>query len=93
MAMVSLLIAPLIDGNDDWEYWYIGLIILVLCIIASLVLMYLKILTWQDPLGAVGDSSKGDSSNEAPTTSVVPTTPPGVKEAWAGAKDPAVTVS
>merc|ERR1712061_5000 len=53
MAMVSLLIAPLIDGVDDWEYWYIGLIILVICIIASIVLMYLKILTWQDPLGAV----------------------------------------
>merc|ERR1711920_55597 len=52
MAMVSLLIAPLIDGVDDWEYWYIGLIILVICIIASIVLMFLKILTWQDPLGA-----------------------------------------
>merc|ERR1712147_544469 len=37
MSMVSLLIAPLIDGNDDWEYWYIGLIILVICIVASFV--------------------------------------------------------
>merc|ERR1719266_1014010 len=45
MAMVSLLIAPLLDGDDDWELWYIGLIILVLCLVATLVLMYLKILT------------------------------------------------
>jgi len=89
MAMVSLLIAPLIDGNDDWEYWYIGLIILVLCVIASLVLMYLKILTWQDPIGTVGETS-----NEAPTSKqaskqdmlpVKPSTPPGVMEAWTAA--------
>merc|ERR1719437_35369 len=26
MAMVSLLIAPLIDGNEDWENFWIGLI-------------------------------------------------------------------
>merc|ERR1712014_470185 len=39
MAMVSLLIAPLIDGKDDWEMWYVGLIVLVACIIATLVLM------------------------------------------------------
>merc|ERR1712241_593596 len=35
MAMVALLIAPLIQGNQDWDYWYIGLIILVICIVAS----------------------------------------------------------
>merc|ERR1712061_738404 len=57
MAMVSLLIAPLIKGNDDWENWYIGLIPFVLCIIARIVLMFLKILTWQDPLGAVQEGS------------------------------------
>jgi len=55
MAMVSLLIAPLIDGNKDWDLWYVGLIIAVLCLAATLVLMYMKILTWQDPLGTVQD--------------------------------------
>merc|ERR1719400_806821 len=60
MAMVSLLIAPLIDGVEDWEYWYIGLIILVVCMIASVVLMFLKILTWQDPLGAVQESGASE---------------------------------
>merc|ERR1719333_1769504 len=33
MAMVSLLIAPLIDGKEDWETWYIGAIILFLGIV------------------------------------------------------------
>merc|ERR1719188_1985727 len=46
MAMVSLLIAPLINGQDDWQTWYVGLIVLVLCIIATLVLMQKNILTW-----------------------------------------------
>jgi len=88
MAMVSLLIAPLLDGVDDWEYWYVGLIILVLCIIASLVLMYLKILTWQDPLGG-----NVESSSDA-ATAAKPSTPPGVKEAWApAAGDPSSPVS
>merc|ERR1719198_1958084 len=27
MAMVSLLIAPLIDGHDDWEFWYVGAVV------------------------------------------------------------------
>jgi len=86
MAMVSLLIAPLIDGTDDWEYWYIGLIILILCIVGSLVLMYLKILTWQDPLGLV------ESSTDDPKNVQKPSTPPGVKEAWApAAGEPAVS--
>merc|ERR1712061_368741 len=40
MAMVSLLIAPLIDGKDDWEDAWIGLIPLFLCITASGTLMY-----------------------------------------------------
>merc|ERR1719413_107348 len=35
MAMVSLLIAPLIDSKEDWEDWWFGLIVLVLCVIAT----------------------------------------------------------
>merc|ERR1719507_2449731 len=33
MAMVSLLIAPLLEGVEDWELWYIGVIITVICLI------------------------------------------------------------
>merc|ERR1712032_452805 len=50
MAMVSLLIAPLLDGIEYWEIWYVGLIMLVLCIVATVVLIQKGILTWEDPL-------------------------------------------
>jgi len=50
MAMVSLLIAPLIRGNTDWQNWYVGLVPLFLGIIATIVLMYVGILSWKDPL-------------------------------------------
>merc|ERR1712060_800539 len=46
MAMVSLLIAPLIDGKDDWEDAWIGLIPLVICAVSTGVLMYMEILSW-----------------------------------------------
>merc|ERR1719384_917520 len=38
MAMVSLLIAPLLEGKKDWELWYVGLAVCVLCLVATLVL-------------------------------------------------------
>ena len=78
MAMVSLLISSLTDGVDDWEYWYIGTVILVICIIVSLVLMYLNILTWQDPLGTVQEESK-----EPTQVSVVPVRASAVRYATA----------
>merc|ERR1719297_600730 len=80
MAMVSLLIAPLIDGVDDWEYWYVGLIILVLCIIASVVLMFMKILTWQDPLGSVQEAGEAKAAPAAAAAGGRAGSP--AKEAW-----------
>jgi len=74
MAMVSLLIAPLVDGQEDWETWYFGLIVLVICIIATLVLMQKNILTWQDPLGSA--SMGGGDASEAPAGA------PTVVKAW-----------
>merc|ERR1740120_223974 len=47
MAMVSLLIAPLIDGNEDWENWWIGVIPTALGIIGTAVLIFMKILSWE----------------------------------------------
>merc|ERR1719389_150467 len=40
MAMVSLLIAPLIEGKEDWEDWWIGVIPLVVCVLCTIVLIY-----------------------------------------------------
>merc|ERR1712176_1489378 len=39
MAMVSLLIAPLIQGNQDWENAWIGAVPLTITIVATLVLI------------------------------------------------------
>jgi len=74
MAMVSLLIAPLIDGQEDWESWYFGLIMLVICLVATGVLIQKNILTWQDPLGS---ASAGGGASDAP-----PAGAPTVVKAW-----------
>lgn len=50
MAMVALLIAPLVRGNEDWENWWVGIIPLFLGTAGTLVLVYLEILSWKDPL-------------------------------------------
>merc|ERR1711879_417691 len=50
MSMVSLTIAPLIRGNDDWEGWYFGMIPLGIFVVITGVLVNMKILTWADPL-------------------------------------------
>jgi len=35
MSMVSLTIAPVINGHDDWEEWYVGLVPVVLLVVGS----------------------------------------------------------
>ena len=37
MSIISLTMAPLIKGQDDWEYWYYGLIPLILGLVISVV--------------------------------------------------------
>merc|ERR1712100_73077 len=53
MSMVSLTIAPLIAGNEDWKNWYFGLIPLAVFILVTAVLVYKGILTWKDPLESI----------------------------------------
>eukprot|EP00929_Paragymnodinium_shiwhaense_P023938 TRINITY_DN14870_c0_g2_i1.p1 TRINITY_DN14870_c0_g2~~TRINITY_DN14870_c0_g2_i1.p1 ORF type:complete len:827 (+),score=205.05 TRINITY_DN14870_c0_g2_i1:59-2539(+) len=50
MSMVSLTIAPLIAGNDDWENWHYGIIPLFVFVIITMALIYRGVLTWKDPL-------------------------------------------
>merc|ERR1719502_2312799 len=50
MSMISLTVAPLIKGNDDWKNWYFGLIPLAVFIVVTAVLVFKGILTWNDPL-------------------------------------------
>jgi len=51
MSMVSLVIAPLIQRNDTWDDFYWGFVPLGLIIIISFLLVWYKILSWEDPLG------------------------------------------
>jgi len=62
MSMVSLTIAPLLKdeagvGNEDWENWYFGLVPLAVIVIVSGVLMYLKVITWADPLAKARETT------------------------------------
>jgi len=94
MSMVALTIAPLLkekktvggvtfnEGNHDWENWYWGMIPLFLVIVVTAILMYKKILTWEDPLagaaaskeaeggsgGGGGEVGGGIGANSAPST-------------------------
>jgi len=65
MSMVSLTISPLITGKDDWENWYHGLIPFAIFLILSVVLVYMKVLTWKDPLKSLaGDKKAAAASGE-----------------------------
>merc|ERR1712048_1370444 len=59
MSMVALLIAPLVQGKEDWEDWWIGLFPLVIGLGTTIALIYMEILTWKDPLANANLS--GDS--------------------------------
>jgi len=65
MSMVALLIAPLIEGKDDYEDFYLGLIPLFLGVVATGLLIFFGILTWKDPLmktlNAESNGEKGDT--------------------------------
>jgi len=83
MAMVSLLIAPIIDGKKDWELWYVGVIVLVIGMIATFVLMYVGILTWQDPLGAQQEGAPPENSKKvAPAPISEPSVTTAPVKAW-----------
>jgi hypothetical protein len=36
MSIVSLLIAPLMEGDDDWDTWYYGVIPLAAMVLATM---------------------------------------------------------
>merc|ERR1719463_687845 len=55
MSMVSLTVAPLMEGKTDWQNWYYGMIPVGIGVIALFGLVQKGILGWQDPLaGLVG---------------------------------------
>merc|ERR1719271_1708669 len=63
MSMVSLTLSPLIENNGDWYNWYFGMIPTAVFLIATLVLVQMDILGWQDPLaGLVSTASKAEGA-------------------------------
>jgi len=78
MSMVALTIAPLLkekqtvggvevsEGNHDWENWYWGMVPLALSFIGTAVLMFKKILTWEDPLASTESDSRAYGESQAP---------------------------
>merc|ERR1712003_52206 len=66
MSMISLTIAPLIAGRDDWEKWYLGLIPFAIFLILSGVLVYKEILTWKDPLEKMLTEKKPEEKPKEP---------------------------
>merc|ERR1712032_486423 len=50
MSMVSLLIAPFMRGQKDWQDWYFGLIPVGILVVLTFGLIRMGILSWEDPL-------------------------------------------
>jgi len=67
MAMVSLLIAPLMDGKGEWEDWWVGLFPLALGLGGTAVLVKLNILTWADPLASTSTATPTDKVQVSPS--------------------------
>jgi H(+)-translocating pyrophosphatase len=93
MAMVSLLIAPLIGAKKEWEDWWVGLFPFGIGLITTLVLMFLGILSWKDPLEKTslnkgetevvvvgGKNPQFDATGDSQSTDAASPKPPSV--AW-----------
>jgi len=54
MSMVSLTVAPLLANyQEDFQFWWYGLVPTAITAVITFVLMQMEILTWKDPLGAM----------------------------------------
>jgi len=58
MSMISLVIAPLISGNGNWDIWYYGLIPLILTIVGSFVVYVLYWKNTADITAPVGKTEE-----------------------------------
>lgn len=48
MSIISLLIAPLIKGNQDWQGWYYGVAPLVIMLVSTFLAYHFF---WKDQMG------------------------------------------
>jgi len=66
MSMVSLLIAPFIRGNQDWQDWQLGLFPVAIALLITAVLICKGILSWEDPLQQMTGGGQEMASPAAP---------------------------
>jgi inorganic pyrophosphatase len=52
MSMVSLTVAPALQGKEDWAQWETGIAPLVVLLIVIAALVKMDVLTWSDPPAA-----------------------------------------
>jgi H(+)-translocating pyrophosphatase len=64
MSMVSLTIAPLIKGKEDWEEWYLGMVPLGIFMLVTVALVHQKVLTWKDPLEKLAQAPQSEAPKE-----------------------------
>merc|ERR1719443_2603678 len=65
MSMISLVIAPLMSGNEDWFQWYYGVIPLVVMVIGTYVVYRLF---WKHGIDITADVGGGTAEKAAETT-------------------------
>merc|ERR1712217_732195 len=65
-SMVSLLIAPFIRGNQDWQDWQLGLFPVAIALLITAVLICKGILSWEDPLAHMNGGGQEMASPAAP---------------------------
>ena len=66
MSIISLTIAPLMEGNGDWDNWYYGLIPLAVIVIGSYVVYWFF---WREGTDITADMSGKDEEAEAAVVS------------------------
>jgi len=62
MSMVSLTVAPALQGQQDWAQWQLGLAPLAILVVVTLALTKANVLTWADPLSALTDAEEEPAS-------------------------------
>ena len=64
MSIIALTIAPILEGNGDWDNWYYGLIPLGIMLIGTYVVYHLYWREIADITADIGTSNKADGSDE-----------------------------
>jgi len=63
MSMVSLTVAPLLANyQEDFQFWWYGLVPSAAFAIVTFILVQMNILTWEDPLGQMIDGAAATTS-------------------------------